>query len=915
MAVPEDEEIRETVPLTHQRSPSAATHSSDSSLSSAESAFVGEVNPKEDTAFGETMGVAEEEPYRDLEDGNAGPDQPFLGPPGKPREEGRRARRVLWILGVLCVGGWVLAFVFFLVNPQSSTSSASSGAGGADDAHSAAGGSVDGEPVSMDDVLKGRWSPKSHAIEWVEGPAGEDGLMLEVGKPHGKRYLQLKDVRSRSDDASGEVLMETPFVRSGDQSIFATKFWASPDLKKLLLLSDKESNWRHSFTGRYWVFDVQSQSAEPLDPEDPHSRVQVAHWSPNSDAIVFVRGNNMYLRKLSSDTVVPITKDGGKDLFYGVPDWVYEEEVISGNSVTWWSNDGKYVAFLRTNESAVPEYPVQYFLSRPSGKKRPPGLESYPEVRDIKYPKPGAPNPTVHLQFYDVEAAEMFSVDMMDDFDDDDRIVIEVLWASAGRLIMRETNRESDVVKIFLIDAYSKTAQLVRLEDIEGLDGGWVEPARTTRFIPADPANGRPHDGYIDTVIHEGYDHLAYFAPLDNPDPVMLTSGKWEVVDAPSAVDLERGLVFFVATKESPTQRHVYQVNLNGSGLESLTPTSETAYYDVSFSSGTRYALMTYEGPSVPWQAIIGTRDPTYEELIEDNANIKRMHHEYALPTREFQNITVDGYTLQLVERRPPHFDPAKRYPVLFYVYNGPGSQYVDQKFAVDFQSYVASNLGYIVVTLDGRGSGLSGRKTRCIVRGKLGQYESHDQIEAGKQWAAKSYVDETRMAIWGWSYGGYMTLKTLEQDAGQTFQYGMAVAPVTDWRFYDSIYTERYMHTPDHNPSGYSNAAISDMASFQENVRFLVMHGASDDNVHLQSTLVLLDKLDVASVDNYDVHVFPDSDHSILFHNAHFMVYGRLANWLINAFNGEWQRIADAVPNDSIWNRVKRALPLLGFG
>lgn len=155
------------------------------------------------------------------------------------------------------------------------------------------------------------------------------------------------------------------------------------------------------------------------------------------------------------------------------------------------------------------------------------------------------------------------------------------------------------------------------------------------------------------------------------------------------------------------------------------------------------------------------------------------------------------------------------------------------------------------------------------------------------------------------------MTLKTIEQDAGQTFQYGMAVAPVTDWRFYDSIYTERYMHTPEHNPSGYDNSSISDMSALQENVRFTVMHGVSDDNVHLQNTLVLLDKLDVAGVENYDVHVFPDSDHSIFFHNAHKMVYDRLSNWLVNAFNGEWHTIAHPVPEESIWERAKRSIPV----
>jgi len=252
---------------------------------------------------------------------------------------------------------------------------------------------------------------------------------------------------------------------------------------------------------------------------------------------------------------------------------------------------------------------------------------------------------------------------------------------------------------------------------------------------------------------------------------------------------------------------------------------------------------------------------------------------------------------LNVVERRPPHFNEKKKYPVLFYLYGGPGSQTVSKTFGVDFQAYVAANLGYIVVTVDGRGTGFIGRKARTIIRGNIGYYEAHDQIEAAKIWAAKKYVDATRLAIWGWSYGGFMALKTLEQDAGETFSYGMAVAPVTDWRFYDSIYTERYMHTPQHNPGGYDNTSISDVDALAKNVRFLIMHGVADDNVHMQNTLTLLDKLDVAGVENYDLHMFPDSDHGIYFHNANRIVYDKLNNWIINAFNGEWLRTKDAVP------------------
>ncbi|KAL4810189.1 putative dipeptidyl-aminopeptidase B [Aspergillus unguis] len=906
MRASEDREDSELLPMSRTRSSSAASKTSNDSDDSGLSVDSGFENQKYNAASNSLLGVSQGQRYRDEEGGEPEPDGSYLG----KNASSSRSRRIIWLLVLLCAGGWVLAFVLFITKGRSDYQTASD-ALQLQQPGSFSGSTSSGRPLTLEQVLGGTFSPRGHAISWIAGADGEDGLLVERGEGGDGPYLRINDIRDQGE--TKKVLMQNDFVKVGERTVKPTAARPSPNLKKVLLTTHQEKNWRHSYTARYWIFDVETQTAEPMDPDNIEGRVQLALWSPKSDAVAFVRDNNLYLRKLSSKHVLPITKDGGEQLFYGVPDWVYEEEVFSANSVTWWSEDASKIAFIRTNESAVPEFPVQYFLSRPSGKAPPPGLENYPEVRDIKYPKAGAPNPFVSLQFYDVERDETFSVDMQDDFADDDRLIIEVIWASQGKVLVRTTNRESDVLKVFLIDTKARESKLVRIQDVSDLDGGWVEPTQTARFVPADPENGRPYDGYIDTVIHEGYDHLAYFSPLDNPEPVMLTSGEWEVVDAPTAVDLTKGLVYFIGTKESPIERHLYSVQMDGSNLQPLTDTSKPGYYDVSFSHGTGYALLSYKGPSIPWQSIISTdgNKITTLKTIEENEDLAHMVDSYALPTEVYQNITVDGFTLQVVERLPPHFNPAQKYPVLFYLYGGPGSQTVNRQFTVDFQSYVASTLGYIVVTVDGRGTGFIGREARCIIRGNIGHYEALDQIAAAKQWAEKPYIDETRMAIWGWSYGGFMTLKTLEQDAGETFQYGMAVAPVTDWRFYDSVYTERYMHTPQYNPHGYDNTSITDMSALQSNVRFLVMHGSSDDNVHIQNTLTLIDKLDLASVQNYDVHFYPDSDHSIFFHNAHLMVYERLASWLTNAFNGEWHRISNPVPDESTWKKLsKRVLP-----
>lgn len=775
--------------LTRNRSDSQASQTSiDSDLSIASAAFM------EYYAAGNMIPLDEQEDrYRDIEDrGEEESDEPLLSN-GKKAGSSSRLRQIIWGLVLLCVGGWVLAFVLFLTQKRPDTAAVAAASSASTlrihEPNLSSNDTSHGKPVTLEEVLIGEWLPRSHAISWIAGPNGEDGLLVERGE--GKdAYLRVEDIRNNKNVAKtleSRVLMKTSYITVDGKLYHAEKTWPSPDMKKVLVLTHQQDNWRHSFFGQYWVVDVATQKAEPLDPGNLSDRVQLAIWSPKSDAITFVRENNLYLRNVASLEVTSITQDGGEDVFYGVPDWVYEEDVFQGNTATWWSTDGKFVAFLRTNESAVAEYPIQYFLSRPSGKEPPPGLENYPEVNQIKYPKPGSPNPIVNLQFYDVEKNEVFSFDLPEDFDDTERIIIEVVWAPGGRVLIRETNQESDVLKVFLMETKTRTGKLIRSDDVSALDGGWIEPSQSTRVIPADPENGRPHDGYIDTVIYEGFDHLAYFTPFDNPNPVMLTKGDWEVVNGPSAVNLEKGLVYFVGTKQAPTQRHVYAVKLDGSDLRPLTDISKPAYFDVSFSDRAGYGLLSYDGPEVPWQAVINTHDNEidFEFLIEENTRLVKKVKESAIPTEVYTNVTIDGYTLQVVERRPPNFNPTKKYPVLFFLYGGPGSQTVNRKFQIDFQSYVASNLGYIVVTVDGRGTGFAGRKLRCSIRGNIGHYEARDQIETAKIWASKSYVDETRLAIWGWSYGGYATLKALEQDAGETFQYGMAVAPVTDWRFY----------------------------------------------------------------------------------------------------------------------------------
>lgn len=788
----------------------------------------------------------------------------------------RSLKRVLYICFAVLIAFWTLGLGLFLFTGGYRHASDSAHDPDADSRGS-------GKAVTLEQVQSGFWSPYRQSISWIKSPDGQDGLLLEQGTSE-LGHLVVEDVRNSKDTpeaaaaaVGAKVLMKNPSFKHRGKVLFPSTLIPSPDLKSVLVAVEKQKNWRHSFTAIYYILDVETQEFQPLVPFDGDVRVQLATWSPQSDAIAFTRDNNMYIRHIKgSKQIVQITEDGGPEYFYGIPDWVYEEEVFGGNSATWWSANGKYLAFLRTNETAVPEIPIQYVKSRPSGSQPADGEESYPDVVKIKYPRAGAHNPIVDLLLFDVEAGQVFPSDTKDEFPADDRIINNVLWAGDS-LLVKQTNRVSDFLQVLLIDVAERKGKVVNSVNVKDIDGGWFEISHTMTYVPADWAKGRRYDGYVDGIIYNGYEHIGYFTPLNNSEPVILTSGEWEVENAPSAVDLENNLVYFVGTKESSIQRHVYSVKLDGSELKALTDVSEDAYYSVSFSSGAGYALLSNQGPNVPTQKIVATpsNPNSYTRVLEENEELAERARTHELPVLKYGTIDVgDNATINYVERRPPHFNPKKKYPVLFQHYSGPNSQTVSKKFSVDFQAYVASNLGYVVVTVDPRGTGFKGRAHRVLVRNQLGVVEGQDHIAAAKHFAARDYIDEDRLAIWGWSYGGFQTLKTLELDAGETFAYGMAVAPVTDWKFYDSIYTERYMSTPQLNPDGYAKSRVANATALGQCKRFLVMHGSADDNVHFQNSLTLLDDLDLAGVENYDVHVFPDSDHGIYFHNGNKIVY-----------------------------------------
>lgn len=427
--------------------------------------------------------------------------------------------------------------------------------------------------------------------------------------------------------------------------------------------------------------------------------------------------------------------------------------------------------------------------------------------------------------------------------------------------------------------------------------------------IPKNEDVGIIEDGYVDLTNVNGYNHLVYFSPADSKMPQILTQGEWEVVDGSLAFNAESGRIYFIATKENgSTERHLSYVNINKpKDVHPVTDQSKRGVYTASFSSKARFILLSYDGPDVPYQKIVDLNADVRDEkkhgnvfgktlyYLEENKKLKEKMAAFARPKKTFQELNLgkddkdEDIIVNSYEILPYDFNPKLRdeYPVFFFAYGGPNSQQCIERFSIGFDDVVAGQLNAILVVVDGRGTGYKGHGFRSVVRDNLGDLEAEDQIRAAKFYKSKPFVNSEKVSLWGWSYGGYLTLKTLEKDAGENFKFGISVAPVTDWRLYDSVYIERYMHTPQENPDGYKKSAVHDVDALAKSKRFLIMHGSGDDNVHFQHTLKLLDKLNLRSVQNYDLHVFPDSDHAIRYHNANDMIYDRIFAWTQRAFDG----------------------------
>ncbi|KAG6828503.1 hypothetical protein H0H92_007779 [Tricholoma furcatifolium] len=668
--------------------------------------------------------------------------------------------------------------------------------------------------------------------------------------------LKLVDLKSNTTKVlPGELIL---CVIQEDGDILPWFTWdLSPDMKYILFKANYRKQWRWSTFGNYYVHDIEAKTTRSLIPPSDPPTTAYATWAPTGQSIAYVTENDLYVLPTPSSTPVRVTSSGNASLFHGVPDWVYEEEIFSADFALWWSPDANKVAFLVFDETAVDEY--NFPIYNPTNSND--AVIPYTSDVVMKYPKPGYNNPLVTVHVFDLEQhleelsvigdgfpadANTYELDWPNRHPSNDSIILEVTWVGDSSLIVKEVNRNADDGNVVLFDledpALGSQGRVVRKLGKEGEQGdnGWIDSDQTIRPLPANLTAGGA-GAYLDIIPNkEGYNHIALFSPASSGTPHFLTTGNWEVTGRIKGVDVQKGVVYFESANPSSIERHVYSTSLptelpfQATTATALTDVTKPSFYSTSFSPGAGYYLLNYQGPSIPWQKIVQLGNTSFEHLLTNNDLLANRTMEYEAPTVVHSTIISDGYELNVREIRPPRMDDSGRvkYPVLFQVYGGPGSQQVDMRFSRSWHDYLACELSYIIVTVDGRGTGYKGRRLRNPVKDNLGFYETIDQINAAKYvgqantqkakystplrfWAAKEYVDRKRIGIWGW--------------------------PSVDGRILDSIYTERYMNLPELNPGGYINASISNVTGFHS-VDYLLAHGSGDDNVHYANSAHLLD-------------------------------------------------------------------------
>lgn len=633
---------------------------------------------------------------------------------------------------------------------------------------------------------------------------------------------------------------------TGTDDAAIEEYQFSADERQVLITSGQEHIYRHSTREHYYVVNLGKNTAVRLGDG---AKQRLADFSPDGTKIAYVQGNDLFVYDLATGSARAITTDGEENkIINGFPDWVYEEE-FSFDKAFSWSPDGSRIAYYKFDESGVKEFNMQQFT----------GL--YPADYRYKYPKAGEDNSRVTIHVYDLSSEKTHDLDL-----GDYEYIPRIKWTqNSDFLAVIKMPRLQNELEILLVNTGDYTAKTV-----------YKESSATYLEIGNDLTFYGDNAGFIWKSEKDGFFHF-YSYDMDGKNERRITSGEWDVKEF-LGYDESAKKLFFTASKTAPENQEVYSVSLKGGKMQLLSP--DSGHSEALFSEGFKYYIRYHSTANSPLVVTLHSGDGKLIRTLEDNAGLKEKMNALNLPRVEFFNFaTTEGIGLNGWMIKPRDFDPGKKYPVLMHVYGGPGSNMVSNAMGGNYWWHqLMAERGYIIACVDNRGTGSRGRDFRTITYGQLGKYETADQIEAARWLGSQPYVDQTRIGIWGWSYGGYMSSLCLFKGA-EYFKAAVAVAPVTNWRFYDSIYTERYMGLPKDNASGYDdNSPINHVDKLQG--RYLLVHGTGDDNVHYQNTVEMVDAL-IAADKQFDLAIYPERNHGIYGGNTRYHLFTRITDFI----------------------------------
>ena len=625
-------------------------------------------------------------------------------------------------------------------------------------------------------------------------------------------------------------------------------FVFSKDEKQVLLANNSNQIFRYSFTANFFLYNLDTKKLTKI-----LEQVQQPTFSPDGTKIGFAKENNLFIYDIASQKTTQVTTDGIKNsIINGITDWVYEEELAFVKAFDW-SADSKKLAFIRFDESEVPEFSMNIF------KK-----ELYPTVETFKYPKAGEKNSKVALLVYDVASGSSKTVDLSNY---NDFYIARIKWTNDANVLATQIlNRHQDNLDLLFIDGTTATSNLVLNEK----DKAYIDVTDNLTFLK--------DNSFIWTSEKDGSNHI-YLYDKTGKLKNQVTKGNWEVT-AYYGFDEKNKTIYYQSVENGSTIRDVYKIGLDGKNKLKLS--QQVGTNSATFSPNFQFFINSFSSSSQPTiNTLNSTNDGKQMQSIIDNKTLAEKVKKYNLPTKEFFELTTEkGNKLNAWMIKPTDFDANKKYPVFMYQYSGPGSQQVDNKWntANDYWFMMLAQQGYIIACVDGRGTGFKGAAFKKCTQNQLGKLEVEDQIDAAKVIGNYSYVDKTRIGIFGWSYGGFMSSNCILKGA-DVFKMAVAVAPVTNWRFYDSIYTERYLQTPQENASGYDdNSPINHVSKLKGN--FLLIHGTADDNVHVQNSMQMIEAL-VQANKQFDWAIYPDKNHGIYGGKTRIQLYNKMTTFI----------------------------------